>query len=158
VVDDYLDSFLTLVSDAGYTNPRTLVVKFHWGLKSNIQSQITTMPFGWPTDTNPEAWYTAAWRIDQAQLINKAFQSMLQSTTMAPMCSTLSWSTPFLMFCLSQSTLPSIPLRPALPVPSRGIPMDVDTVWKACSLPPWECYQCGKTNHLVRDCSHCLDV
>jgi len=27
-VDDYLDCFLTLVSDAGYTNPRTLVVKF----------------------------------------------------------------------------------------------------------------------------------
>ena len=28
-VDDYLDSFLTLVSDTGYTDPRTLVVKFH---------------------------------------------------------------------------------------------------------------------------------
>jgi len=27
-VDDYLDCFLTLVSDAGYTDPRTLVVKF----------------------------------------------------------------------------------------------------------------------------------
>jgi len=37
-VDNYLDSFLTLVSDAGYTDPQTLVVKFHQGLKSNIQS------------------------------------------------------------------------------------------------------------------------
>jgi len=27
-VDDYLDTFLTLVSDAGYTDPQTLVVKF----------------------------------------------------------------------------------------------------------------------------------
>jgi len=27
-VDDYLDSFQALVSDAGYTDPRTLVVKF----------------------------------------------------------------------------------------------------------------------------------
>jgi len=27
-VDDYLDSFQTLVSDAGYMDPRTLVVKF----------------------------------------------------------------------------------------------------------------------------------
>jgi len=27
-VDDYLYCFLTLVSDAGYTNPQTLVVKF----------------------------------------------------------------------------------------------------------------------------------
>jgi len=45
-VDDYLDGFLTLVSDAGYTDPRTLVVKFHRGLRANIQSQIATMPFG----------------------------------------------------------------------------------------------------------------
>jgi len=28
-VDDYIDSFLTLASDTRYTNPRTLVVKFH---------------------------------------------------------------------------------------------------------------------------------
>ena len=45
-VDDYLDSFLTLVSDTRYTDPWTLVVKFCWGLKSNIQGQIATMPFG----------------------------------------------------------------------------------------------------------------
>jgi len=37
-VDDYLDTFLTLVSDAGYTDPRTLVVKFCRGLKTSIQS------------------------------------------------------------------------------------------------------------------------
>jgi len=37
-VDDYLDSFLTLVSDAGYTDPWTLVVKFYQGLKLNVQS------------------------------------------------------------------------------------------------------------------------
>ena len=54
-VDDYLDSFLTLVSDTGYMDPRTLVVKFRWELKLNVQSQITTMPFGQPTDTNVEA-------------------------------------------------------------------------------------------------------
>jgi len=28
MVDDYLDRFLTLVSDAGYTDPQTLMVKF----------------------------------------------------------------------------------------------------------------------------------
>jgi len=46
MVDDYLDSFLTLVSDAGYTDSQTLVVNFCQGLKLNIQSQIATMPFG----------------------------------------------------------------------------------------------------------------
>ena len=73
MVDDYLDTFLTLVSDARYTDPWTLVVKFRWGLKSSIQSQIATMPFGRPTNTDPEAWYIATRRIDQAQLTNEAF-------------------------------------------------------------------------------------
>jgi len=59
-VDNYLDSFLTLVLDAGYTDPQTLVVKFHQGLRLNIQSQIATMPFGRPVDMDPEAWYAAA--------------------------------------------------------------------------------------------------
>jgi len=45
-VDDYLDSFLILASDARYMDPRTLVVKFRHGLKLNVQSQIATMPFG----------------------------------------------------------------------------------------------------------------
>jgi len=66
-VDDYLDSFLILASDARYTDPRTLVVKFRHGLKLNVQSQIATMSFGRPVDTDPEAWYTVAWRIDQAR-------------------------------------------------------------------------------------------
>jgi len=64
MVDNYLDSFLTLVSDAGYTDPRTLVVKFRRGLRANIQSQIATMPFGRPADADLEAWYAAAQRID----------------------------------------------------------------------------------------------
>ena len=59
-VDDYLDTFLTLVSNARYTDPWTLVVKFCRGLKLSIESQIATMPFGRPTDTDPEVWYVAA--------------------------------------------------------------------------------------------------
>jgi len=55
MVDNYLDSFLILASDTGYTDPRTLVVKFHCRLKLNVQSQIATMPFGRPADTDLEA-------------------------------------------------------------------------------------------------------
>jgi len=55
MVDNYLDSFLILASDTGYTDPWTLVVKFHCGLKLNVQSQIATMPFGRPADTDLEA-------------------------------------------------------------------------------------------------------
>jgi len=60
-----INSFLILTSDAGYMDPWTLVVKFHCGLKLKIQSQIATMPFGQLTDTNLEAWYAAAQRINQ---------------------------------------------------------------------------------------------
>ena len=139
-VDDYLDRFLTLVSDARYTDPWTLVVKFHRGLKTNIQDQIATMPFGRPANTDLETWYAAAWRIDQARLTNKAFQSTLWSTTTAPTCSALPRPAPFSMFRLPQSAPPPISPRPAPPVPSGGIPMDVDTVWKTHPTPPQGCY------------------
>jgi len=87
MVDDYLNSFLILASDAGYTDPWTLVVKFRCELKLNVQSQIATMPLGQPTDTDLEAWYVVAQRIDQAWLANKVFQSTLRSTTVTPACS-----------------------------------------------------------------------
>jgi len=72
-VDDYLDSFQALVSDAGYTDPQTVVVKFRQGLRLGIQNQIATMPYRQPANTDPNAWYRAAWRIDQAHLANEAF-------------------------------------------------------------------------------------
>jgi len=115
-VDNYLDSFLSLVSDAGYTDPRTLVVKFCRGLRTNIQSQIATTPFGRPADTDLEAWYAAAQRIDQAWLTNEAFQSTLRSTTTAPVCSTLPRPTPLSMFHLSQPAPPPVLPRPTPPV------------------------------------------
>jgi len=92
-VDDYLNSFLILALDARYMDPRTLVVKFRCGLKLNVQSQIATMPFRRPTDTDLEAWYAAARRIDQARLANEAFQSMLCSySTNLFLCTSLSSS------------------------------------------------------------------
>ena len=45
-VDDYLDEFLELVSESGYTDPRTIVVKFRKGLDPQIQNMIATMPYG----------------------------------------------------------------------------------------------------------------
>jgi len=63
-VDNYLDNFQALVSDAGYTDLWTLVVKFWRGLRLGIQNQIATMPYRQLTDTDPDTWYRAAWRID----------------------------------------------------------------------------------------------
>jgi len=38
MVDDYLDNFQALVSDAGYADPQMLVVKFQRDLKIGIQN------------------------------------------------------------------------------------------------------------------------
>jgi len=83
MVDDYLDNFQALVSDAGYTDPWTLVVKFWRGLRLGIQNQIATMSYGRPADTDPDAWYRAAQRIDQVHLTNEAFQSISRSAPSA---------------------------------------------------------------------------
>jgi len=39
-----------------------------------------------------------------------------------------------------------------------GISMDVDTIQKTRPTPPQGCYRCGEPNHLVKDCSHRLDI
>jgi len=137
-VDDYLDSFLILASDAGYMDPRTLVVKFRRRLKLNVQSQIATMPFGRPADTDLEAWYAAARRIDQARLANEAFQSTLWSTTVTPARSVFAQPTPFSVLRSPPAAPPPTPPRPPLPPPAPfgGVPMDVDAVQKTRSLPP----------------------
>ena len=69
-----MDEFLELVSEAGYTNLRTVVVKFQKGLDPQIQNSIVTMPYGRPLDTSPSDWYKAAKTIDQNREANKAFQ------------------------------------------------------------------------------------
>jgi len=114
MVDNYLDSFLILASDAGYTDPRTLVVKFRRGLKLNVQSQISTMPFGQPVDTDLEAWYAVARRINQVWLANKVFQSTLRLTTVTPVCFALARPTPFSVLRSPQQLRPPFcqgPLR-----------------------------------------------
>ena len=80
----YPVALTALVSDAGYTDPQTLVVKFWRGLRLGIQNQIATMPYGRPADTDPDMWYRAARRIDQACLANEAFQSISHSAPSAP--------------------------------------------------------------------------
>jgi hypothetical protein len=59
-VDEYLNKFLDLISEAGYTDNKTIVVKFHRGLDPCIQDAIATMTFRCPSDKIPMHWYNAA--------------------------------------------------------------------------------------------------
>ena len=150
-VDDYLDNFQALVSDAGYIDPWTLVVKFRRGLWLGIQNQIATMPYGRPANNDPDAWYRAAQRIDQVCLANEAFQSVSRSAPSTPTKTASTRPPP-----LSVARLPPVPSLPV--TSSMGVPMDVDTTRKARPLPPQGCYRCGDANHLVRDCFHHMNV
>jgi len=158
MVDDYLDSFQALVSHAGYMDPWKLVVKFRRGLRVGIQSQIATMPYGQPADTNPDAWYKAAQRIDQVRLANEAFQSVSHSTPSAVL-KTVSARSPLLSVArLSLTPPPLVTPKPPPTTLSMGVPMDVNIARKARFLSPRGCYQCRDANHIVRDCPHRLDV
>ena len=77
-VDDYLDDFRDLISESGYSDLKTIVVKFRRGLNPTIADAVATMSSGRPDDLDPDAWYEAAIRIDQNQAANTAFHSAHQ--------------------------------------------------------------------------------
>jgi len=64
-VDEYLDEFQDLITEAGYSDLKTIVVKFCQGLDTQIQNAIATMPSGHLSNMVPTDWYTAARTIDQ---------------------------------------------------------------------------------------------
>jgi hypothetical protein len=74
-VDDYLDEFRDLISDYGYSDPKTIVVKFRKGLAPLIADAVATMASGRPDDLDLEAWYEAAICFDQNHAANAAFRS-----------------------------------------------------------------------------------
>ena len=59
-IDNYLDEFIELVAEAGYTDSKTTIVKFWKGLYLQIQHTIATMAYGHPSDASLEAWNEAA--------------------------------------------------------------------------------------------------
>ena len=79
-VDDYLDEFQDLVSESGYTSPKTIVVKFRRGLNPKITDAVATMAADRPDDLDPEGWYEAAVRIDQNRAMNAAFRGSIEAT------------------------------------------------------------------------------
>jgi len=116
------------------------------------------MPYGQLADTDPDAWYKAAQRINQACLTNEAFQSVSRFVP-STLLRTVSAQPPL----LSAARLPLAPpslviLKPLPATPSIGVPMDVDVTRKARFLSPRGCYRYGDMNHVVRDCPHRLDI
>jgi len=152
LVDDYLDQFRDLIYDSGYTDLKTVMVKFHRGLDRRISTALAGMAFGRPSDTDPEAWFHLAVRIDQ----NRAADEASNISHRQPYPPTLSMNRPL---AISRPVLAAPPLQFAHSNPSPGnpVPMDIDTAQKAKATPD-TCRHCGKTGHWAKECDLRFDV
>jgi hypothetical protein len=149
-VDEYLDSFRDLVYDSGYTDPKTIVVKFRRGLDRRLSNALAGMTTGRPSDTDPEAWFRLATQMDQNTAADRAFHASLISPPLtAP----------------PPRMAPSMPPRPAAltsfahsaPTPGNPVPMDIDATRRAKAIAD-TCRRCGDTGHWARDCPRQFDI
>jgi hypothetical protein len=154
-VDDYLDDFRDLISESGYSDPKTIVVKFRRGLNAAIADSVATMSSGRPDDLDPDAWYEAAIRIDQNQAANAAFRSAHHLTFQPKVLA----APPVNRNQPAQPNRSYFPSRFAhtAPTPGNPVPMDVDAARRAAKAQP-TCFRCGKLGHMVPDCPQGLDV
>src|SRR6202522_3225017 len=113
-VDEYLDEFMDLVTEAGYTDNKTIVVKFRRGLDPHIQDAIATMTSGCPSDKILSLWYNAAWTLDQNRATNDAFWSFYRLPNFGYIPTQARQPVPgFSRFLVNSNVLPS-PVNPVL--------------------------------------------
>ena len=65
---------MELIVEAGYTDPKTTIVKFQKGLDLQVQNTIATMAYGHPSDASPEDWYEVAKNVNQNCAANEVFK------------------------------------------------------------------------------------
>src|SRR5882757_169635 len=121
-VDEYLDEFLDLIAEAGYTDPKTLVVKFRRGLNPQVQNVVATMTAGRPSDTFPTAWYEAARNVDQNHASNEAFQSSFCSSTPARLVTKTPLSSKNRFDVLNIENIPSSKTEEDVPTSENSAP------------------------------------
>ena len=133
-----------VVAEAGYMDPKTMVVKFRKGLDPQIQNTIAMMAYGHLSDASLEDWYEAAKNIDQNCAANEAFKLAYW----APV-STCSPPNPL---CIVQSSLfRTLLATHAHPALSKSAQMDTDGTRKKDSTLPI-CYRCHQPGYKAPDC------
>jgi hypothetical protein len=153
-VDDYLDQFRDLVYDSGYTDPKTIVVKFRRGLDRRISAALAGMAFGRPLDTDPETWFNLAVRMDQNRAADEAFQASHRIPIVAAQASR---APPSGLLPRLPPVAPPTRFAHSRPSPGNPVPMDIDAARKARPAPD-TCRRCGATGHWAKDCSLRFDV
>lgn len=167
-VSNYIDRFEELITAAGYTEGRVIVMKFRKGLDKILQDRIAEMGSDRPPYDDPQRWYDAARRYDANRAANQAFHAASRGSG-AGFVGNPSRSAPFLPRPSTTQYTPPPGLPPrftssfpaAAPVSrpsvSGPVPMEVDNLRKHRAT-PGACYRCGSTDHLVRDCPRTFDV
>jgi Retrotransposon gag protein len=149
-LDDYLDEFQDLITESGYTDKKTIVVKFRRGLSAQIQNAVATMSSGRPPDTSPEQWYEMARTVDQNRAANEAFQSAYRAPVLAPKTTSSS------LFRVNPPTSAQGHSH-IVPSPGNPVPMDLDQNRKRSQLPAL-CFRCKKPGHFGMNCPDRFDV
>jgi hypothetical protein len=132
-VEAYIDEFKDLVDLSSYTDPITIVLKFHRGLNSMTQDRITESGMDRPGDMDFNGWFKAAQRLDLNHLANEAFHlaSRCPPTHSAPTPTTYAIP-PCTPFSFLHSHPPTTVTPAAMHTPSCAlhprIPMDVDCI------------------------------
>jgi len=152
MVDDYLDQFHDLIYDSGYTDLKTVVVKFCRGLDHRISTALTGMTYGRPSDTDPEAWFHLTVWMNQNHMADEAFHVSHRQ----PYVPTPAASRPLVM----SRPLPNAPaacFAHSNLSPGNPVLMDIDAARKTKAAPD-TCQRCGKAGHWAKDCDLRFDV
>ena len=150
-LDEYLDEFQDLITDSGYTDPKTIVVKFRRGLNTQIQNSVATMASGRPSDSVPAQWYNAARTVDENRAANEAFSASSTYRSTAPTSRPVGTSVVRAAPSLAKTGHSHIS-----PTPGHPVPMDLDAARKMASGPL--CFRCKQPGHFTRDCPSRYDL
>jgi hypothetical protein len=160
-VDDYIDEFLELIDEAGYTNGLSIVMKFRRGLDRDIQDWIAELVQGRPEDDDLEGWYSAACMFNANWTANQAFHgtqhAMVPSLNVQPTFPTL--RTTFLVQPMTPMPTPCTSQYPRVPVHASNVPtpMDINATRRQNAI-LMLCRCCGEPGHFVRECPKAYDV
>ena len=152
-MDDYIDEFKDLIDLAGYKEGLAIVMKFHKGLRHDIQDQIVQLAHGHPADHDIGAWYDAALCCAENLESNALFHGSSRAPTIPH----------FRVFPTAPAPTSSV-MQPRFQqnvqpqrTPQNPVPMDVDVARKKAQLPD-VCYRCGEPGHRKPQCPRRFDI